>query len=133
MYRDIDAIAMLVEDLYHLLVAVALRHAHQTAELTDAMIHMHYIVAYLELLDLFQRQGHLATTRLVALEVVLMETVEYLVVCKEADAQVIIGKALMKRLIYRRKDESLILRLKDLLQTFVLFLAIGKDIDLVAL
>ena len=62
-----------------------------------------------------------------------METVKYLVVCEEADAQVIIGKALMKRLIYRRKDESLILRLKDLLQTLVLFLAIGKDIDLVAL
>ena len=97
------------------------------------MIHMHHIVAYLELLDLLQRQRHLATTRLVALEIVLMETVEYLVVCKEANAQVIIGKALMKRLIDRRKDESLILRLKDLLQTFVLFLTIGKDIDLVAL
>ena len=62
-----------------------------------------------------------------------METVEYLVVCKEADPQVIIGKAFMKCLIDRCKDNSLILRLKDLLQTFVLFLTIGKDIDLVAL
>ena len=97
---------MLVENLDHLLVGlltlrVGNRHAHQTAKLTHSMIDMHHEVADLELLDLLQRESHLTTTGLIALQVVLMETVEDLVVGKDTDMQVVVRKPLVERLIDR--------------------------------
>ena len=132
MYRDIDAVAMLIQDLDHLLIAITLGHTDQTTKLTHAMIDMDHEVAYLKLLNLLQREGHLTTAGLVALEVVLMETVEYLVVGKDADAQVVIGKALMKGLVNACKRNFCLFR-KDFLQALDLFLAVGEDIDLIAL
>ena len=97
------------------------------------MIHMYHIVAYLELLDLLQRQGHLTATGLIALQIILMETVEYLMIGKETDAQIVVGEAFMKGFVDRCKDDTLILRLKDLLQTLVLLLTICENIDLITL
>ena len=99
---------MLVENLYHLLIdlfpsGILDRHPDQSAELTHTMIDMHHEVTDLKLLNLLQREGHLSTAGLITLEVILMETVEYLVVCEYADAQVIIGKTLMEGLFYRGK------------------------------
>ena len=116
MDRHVDAIAMLIEDLDHLLIGlfalgVGDRHAHQPTELTHTMIDMHHKVANLELLDLLQRERHLTTTGLVALEVVFMETIEYLMVGKETDTQVVVSKTLVEGLINayylrgKRKEE----------------------------
>ena len=130
--RDVDSIATLVDDLNHLLIllavgcwllAVSYWHTHQTAELADAVIHMHYIVAYLELLDFLQRQRHLATTRLVALEVVLMETVKDLMVGQEAGTGVSINKALVQRMVDGHKRQPLLIQ--DILQTFLLLLTVS--------
>ena len=60
------------------------------------MIDMHHIVANLELLNLLQREGHLTTPGLVALQVVLMEAVEDLMISKDANAEVFVSKTLMK-------------------------------------
>ena len=60
------------------------------------MIDMHHIVANLKLLNLLQREGHLTTTGLVALQVVLMEAVEDLMISKDANAEVFVSEPLMK-------------------------------------
>ena len=52
MYRDIDTIAMLIQNLDHFLIAIALGHTDQTTELTHTMIDMDHKVANLKLLDL---------------------------------------------------------------------------------
>ena len=49
MYGDVDRITILVNDFYHLLVTVALRHSHESAKFAYAMVHMHHIVAYFKL------------------------------------------------------------------------------------
>ena len=67
------------------------------------MIDMHHIVANLELLNLLEREGHLTTTGLVALQVVLMEAVEDLMISKDANTEVFVDEAFMKRAINARK------------------------------
>ena len=67
------------------------------------MIDMHHIVANLELLNLLEREGHLTTTGLVALQIVLMEAVEDLMISKDANTEVFVSKTLMKRAINARK------------------------------
>ena len=108
--RDVDAVALLVEDLYHLLMrllacSVGDRHADKTAELTYAMIDMHHEIANLKLLDLFESKGHLSTAGLVALEVVFVETVENLVVGEDTDFEVVVGEAVVEGLVYRSKGK----------------------------
>ena len=129
---------MLIGDLDHLLIGrlalrIGDRHTHQTTKLTYAVINMHHKVANLKLLNLLQRERHLTTAGLIALEVVFMETVEDLVIGKEADAEVIVGKAFVKRFFYRCEDNIPSHFGKDILQAFVLFLTVGEDIDLIAL
>ena len=124
---------MLIGDLDHLLITVALGHPHESTELADTMIHMHHIVANLKLLDLLQRKCHLTTAGLIALQVVLMETVEDLMIGEETDTEIIVSKAFVEGLIYWRKDNILSHFGKDILQTLVLFLTIGEDVDLIPL
>ena len=75
---------MLIGDLDHLLVTIALGHPHKSTELADTVIHMYHIVTNLKLLDLLQRECHLTTACLVALEIILMETVENLMIGENA-------------------------------------------------
>ena len=129
---------MLIGDLDHLLIGLLAlrigdRHTHQATELSDAVIYMHHKIADFKLLDLLQRECHLTTAGLVALEVVFMETVEDLVIGEEADAEVIVGKAFVKRFFYWCEDNIPSHFVKDILQTLVLLLTVGKDIDLIAL
>ena len=132
MYGDVDAVAMLVENLYHLLIAIALGHTNQTSELADTMVYMNHEVANLKLLYLLKRKCHLTTTGLVALEVVFMEAVEDLVVGKNTDAQFVISKALVERFI-NAGERYICLFGKDILQTLNLLLTVGEDIDLIPL
>ena len=100
MYRHVDGASAVVLDFYHLLetrfsgfsgkCGILNGHPHQSAELTDAMIDVHHVVAHLKLLNLLQRQRHLAAAGLVALQVVFVETVENLVVCEEAEPEVMV-------------------------------------------
>ena len=69
------------------------RHSDQSAEAADAVVDVDDIVADFELLDFLQRQRHLTGTRLVALEVVLVETVEYLVVGQQAGTGIVVDEA----------------------------------------
>ena len=96
------------------------------------MIHMHHKVANLKLLDLLQREGHLTTTGLIALEVVLMETVEDLVVGKDADTQIVVCKALVEGILDWSEGYFCLFG-KNILQALILFLTVRTDIDLIAL
>ena len=101
MDRYVDTVALLVENLYHLLVSlfprsIGDRHTDETTELTYAMIDMHHEIANLKLLDLFESKGHLSTAGLVALEVVFVETVENLVVGEDTDFEVVVGETVVE-------------------------------------
>ena len=60
-----------------------------------------------------------------------METVENLMIGKETALLVVISKAFMKRLVYRRKTDGVTLQFfafKDILQALLLLLAICQYI-----
>ena len=99
MDADVDGSPTLIDDFDHLLIAISLRHTDQSAELADAVVDVDDVVAHLKLLYLLQRQCYLAAAGTVALEVVLVETVEYLMVGKHAELQVVINKTLVQRLL----------------------------------
>ena len=101
--RYVDAVALLVENLYHLLVSlfpssIGDRHADETAEFSYTVIDMHHKITNLKLLDLLKREGHLSTAGLVALKIVFVETVENLVVGEDADFEVVVGEAVVEGL-----------------------------------
>ena len=130
MDADIDGVATLVDDLDHLLETTVLQwHPDQSAKLADTVVHMHHIVAHLELLNLLQCQGHLATAGLVALEVVLVESVEDLMVCKQAEACIHIDKTFVEGLVNRDKLDALLHLGKDVLQSLLLLGAVCQDIE----
>ena len=80
----IHRVFMQVCNLDHLLHHIALWHSHQSSEPSHAVVYMHHIIANLKLLYLLQRQCHLASMCLVALQVVFVEAVKDLVVGEEA-------------------------------------------------
>ena len=106
MNGHIDGSATVVLYLDHLLIAVTLRHAHQSAKTSDAMIDVNHIVTWLKLLDFLQRQCHLAATGLVRTKVIFMETVENLVVSKHAELAVGVHKTSMEGLLDGLKTDA---------------------------
>ena len=154
MYRHVDYVATLEVDADGFMIGVADGHTHQTAKLAYTVIDMHNKVARLHFLQLFHSECHLARTRSVALEVVLVVSVEYLMVGEEAQAQVVIGKSLVQSMVDGCEVESVgytqrfrigrptgmrvaqslhLIAVEYIAQTTCLFLRIGKDIELVAL
>ncbi len=144
MDAHVHLVVVLIHYAYHLLIGVARGDAHQSGELADAEIHMHDIVAGVHFLQLLHRESHLSAARRVGTQTVFMETVEYLVVGEHADAQGVVGKATVERLLHRLKGHRfgrnlravghlLVLRhlVEDVAQTLVLLLAVGKDIQLI--
>ena len=107
---NVDAATAVVEDFNHLLIAISLRHTNKPTEFPNTMIDMHHKVTNLKLLDFFQRESHLATTGLVTLEVVLMETVEYLMVSEETNTQIVINETFMKCFVDGSKHRRIIVR-----------------------
>ena len=96
------------------------------------MIDMHHIIANLELLDFLQREGDLTTTCLVALQTVLMITVEQLMIGKVALLAFMVREALVNRYrnrIEHHKGAPLTVCIENLLQTTYLLVIIGKDIE----
>ena len=128
----------IVHDLNHFLIAIALWHSDQSTKLTDAVIYMHHVVTHLKLLNLFERQCHLARTRLVGRQTVLMVTVKNLVVSKYAEPQVIVSEAFVQGLfdggeIYSLTSHFSPLTTKYVLQTLQLLLAVCENAELVAI
>ena len=130
---------MLVDDLYHLLIPITLRHANEAAELADTMINMHYEIADLELLYFLECERHFTTTRLVTLEIILMEAVKYLMIRKDANTQIVVGKTFVESLFDGGKDSLTPLKIGKLLclenfaESFVLFLTVCENKDLITL
>ena len=93
---------------------------------------MYHIVARLELLNLLQRQRHLAASCLVRTQIILMETVEYLVVGKHAEPLVVVDEASMQRLLHGF-ETNLALLGKDILQAFQLLGTVSQNKQLVVL
>ena len=83
MNGDEHHIVVLIHQLHHLLRGISVGDAHQAREASDAMVGMHYVVAGRKLVQLFQRESHFATPRLVALQVILVKAIEQLVVGKD--------------------------------------------------
>ena len=134
MDAHIDGVATLVENLDHLLIrfltsGIPDRHPHQTTELTHTVIHVHHVVAHLELLYLLEREGYLTAAGLVALEIVLMEAIENLVVGKQTETGVDIDEALVEGLVYGDEIDALLHLGEDVLQAFLLLGAVGEDIE----
>ncbi len=92
-----DDVVVLIHELDHLLGTAGHVGAQQPGKLADAVVHMHHIVAHLELVELLERQGHLARARTVAAQSVLVEAVKYLVVGKHACLGRRVGEALVQR------------------------------------
>ena len=111
-------------------------------------------VARLHFLQFLHRQCHLSGPCSVRLEVVFMETVEYLVVRKEAQTEVGVGESLVQSVVNGRErdvvsyGESLrigrflmagvaystqFVALENLLQSACLLLAVRKNIKTIAL
>ena len=93
---------------------------------------MHYIVARLKLTELLERDSHLTTARLVATQVILVETVEDLMVGEACHAHRRVGKSPVNGLVYRHEGYVTSTLLEDGLQALRLLGAVGEDIELVA-
>ena len=127
-YGDEDHVVVLIDELHHLLCGVAIRDAHQAGKAAHAMVGMHHVVAGSELVQLLQRESHLAATCLVALEVVLVEAVEKLVVGEDAQAQCVVGKALVQGLLHRGEGDAVSPILEDGADAVCLLLAVATYI-----
>ena len=96
---DEHHVVVLIDQLHHLLRGVAVGDAHQSGKAPHAVVGVHHVVAGGELVQLLQGKGHLAAACLVALEVILMEAVEQLVVGEDAEVQGVVGKAFVQGLV----------------------------------
>ena len=85
------------------------------------------IVAFLDLVEFLEREGEFARTCAVALEVVLVETVKYLVVGEDTELQVVVNEALMQRPEYRLKGDIVATVRKDVVQAFNLLDTVAQD------
>ena len=127
----VHLVIVLIHDADHLLIAVAGRHTHQSAELSDTIIHMHDEVAIIHLLQLLHGERHLSGSCRVGTEVVFMESVEDLVIGKEAGMLLMVHESLVDGFLYRGKPDLIpfqLLTIEDILQSFLLLLAVCQYI-----
>ena len=141
---DIDDVIVLVDNLDHLLhgrgggrggngSGAVDGHADEASEAADAVIHMDDVVAHFKLLQFLQRESHLSRTSTVAAEVVFVEAVEDLMVCEEADLQVVVGEACVQSLVNWDEMQLRRLLLEDGSQAVGLLPRICQNVDGVAL
>ena len=105
MYRHVYDVATLIYDSYHLLIGTTCWHTHKTGKLAYSVIHMNNVIARFHLLKFLHRECNLTRASLVRPQIVLVETVEYLMVGEETDAQSVVGEALMQGLVHRRERQ----------------------------
>ena len=134
-HKDESAIRIIDSDF--LLHHAILIHTHKTAKTSYSVVNMNHIIAWLKLLYLLESESHLTLVCLVRLQVILVESVKYLMVGKVASLVYIVYKAFVDSLANRFKHDLFMLALchlrEDVLKTRNLFLAIRKDIYPIAL
>ena len=133
MYGDEDGALIAIVDTDDLLHRTAVVHAHQTAEDTHTVVHMHDIVARVELLYLLERHSHLTTTHLFVAQRVLVEAVEYLMVGEEAQLALVVAETGVKGAAHGSEADARLLVVEDALQAVGLLLGISQDVKVVAL
>ena len=128
---------------YHIVVQIAyfdafLRGAvhrgfHQAAEAPHAVVHVHHIVAHLNLVEFLERQCQFAAASAVAFEVVFVETVENLMVGEYAQLQVVVHEALVDGFQHRGESDVVAAVVEDGFEAFNLLAAVGEDEQAVAI
>ena len=129
---DIDVVVSGISYLDDFLHLVAILHRDQASETPYAIIDMDHIIAYLELLQLLERQRNFASCSFIAAEVVTMEAVENLMVCQDGDIQVVVDEACMQGLVNRSELYACLLIVEDAFQAVRLLLAVSQDVEVCA-
>ena len=135
---DEHDIVILIEQLDDLLCAVAIGDTHKASEAPYAMIDVDNKIPRFELAELFQRERHLTATCTLATQIVLVETVKYLMVGEEATLQGVIGKSLVQGVVNGSERYLFALPLlggplfEDGLQAHTLLGTIGQNVETVA-
>ena len=125
----VDGIVVLVREFDHLLqLAVGCRHPDQPREATHAVVDVDHEVAGFELHEFLEGQRHLGVACVVGLEVVLVETVEYLVVGQPALAQGVVHKSLVQGALHGLEGRALSGLLENVLKAFGLLRTVGQYI-----
>ena len=123
---DEDNIVVLVDQLDGLLCLAVYLRANQSPELADAVIDVHNVVARGELVQFLERKADLSATSLVALEAVLVETVEDLVIGEKRHVEIVVDEALVNGPVDGGEGQALVPVLKDHPDTVGLFLLVGQ-------
>ena len=126
-------IVVLIDQFHDLLSGVAVWDTYKPCETAYTVVGVYYIVARAELVELLERQGHLATAGTVALEVVLVKTVEQLVVGEDAQVQGVVGKAFVQGTVYGSELYVVAPFFEDVVQAVGLFLAVAANEQGIAL
>ena len=129
---DKDNVFILIDQFHHFLRRVAIRNTHQSGETSHTVVGMYHIIARRELIELFQTQGDLSAASFIALQVVLVETVEQLMVGKDAETQSVIGKSLVQGTLYGGKGDVVSTVVEDSPDAVGLLLAVATYIQVVS-
>ena len=124
---DVCLVTVQVGEFDHLLRRAVHVDAQQASEFAHTQVFVDDIVAFLDLVEFLEREGEFARTCAVALEVVLVETVKYLVVGEDTQLQVVVNETLMQRPEYRLKGDIVATVLKDVVQAFNLLDTVAQD------
>ena len=144
---NIHLVVVLIDDADDFFEPFVGGHAEQSAKFADSIIHMDDKVAGFHLLQFLHRQRHLAAAGAVTLEAVFVEAVEDLMIGEAADLQCVVDESLVEGFLLWSKFNRtlapfailqchrlarLVHTVKDVAQSFLLPLAVGKNIDMVA-
>ena len=144
---NIHLVVVLIDDADDFFEPFVGGHAEQSAKFADSIIHMDDKVAGFHLLQFLHRQRHLAAAGAVTLEAVFVEAVEDLMIGEAADLQRVVDESLVDGFLHWSKFNRtlapfailqchrlarLVHTVEDVAQSFLLPLAVGKNIDMVA-
>ena len=121
-----------IGEFYHFLRRAVDVGTHQSAEAAHAVVDVHHIVAHLYLVEFLERKRQFAAASSVALEAVFVETVENLMVGKDAQLQVVVDKSLMEGTQHGHEGDIVAAVVENGFQTVDLLLAVGKYHESVA-
>ena len=132
-YVDEENVVVLIDEFDDLLHGAVELGTEQPAELAHAVVDVHDVVAYLELAQLFERQRQFARAGLFAAQPVFVESVEELVVGKEAEVQFVVDESLVQGFVDGGEGDVFAFVLENVGDALRLFLAVAQDIERVAL
>ena len=132
--RNENHVVVLIHQLDEfLLLTIRSRHTHQSRKLPYSVIYVYHIITGFKLHEFLKRQREFSVSCAVTLKVIFVETVEDLMIGKKGNAQRFVNKSFVKRMQNGRKGKRFPHVLKDGAQTLRLFLAIGKNVEVVTI